>query len=289
MLARLRDLIEKAREEAYALGAFNTCNLEMTQGIIRAASNMKSPLVVQVSETTISYAGLKAITRIVRSVVETEGKDAPIALHLDHGRSFRSIVECIKAGFSSVQIDAADLSFEENVALTRQVVEFAHSKDIFVQGELGTIPGLHGQLKNNHKNNVIEYTDPLQAKEYVERTDIDSLAVSVGTSHGLYRTEIRFNILEEIRSLVDIPLVLHGASGETRQDVRKAIQSGVNNINIDTELRFAFTQALKDFFSKDKEEIDPRKILACGRDAVQKVVEEKLDLVGSVGQARSVV
>ncbi|MDP2917937.1 MAG: class II fructose-bisphosphate aldolase [bacterium] len=288
MLAQARDLLEKAREEAYALGAFNTCNLEITQAIVRAAAATRSPLVIQVSETTINYAGLKAITHIVRNVAETEGKDIPVALHLDHGRSFRSIVECIKIGFSSVQIDAADLNFEENVALTRQVVEFAREKGIFVQGEVGRIPGSHGQLKNGEVKGL-EYTDPLQAKEYVERTGVDSLAVSVGTSHGLFRTEIRFDILEEIRSLVNIPLVLHGASGETRLDIRKAIRSGVNNINIDTELRVAFASSLKEFFGRDKEENDPRKILAASCDAVQKVVEEKLDLVGSVNKAQAMV
>jgi len=288
MLAQARDLLEKAREEAYALGAFNTCNLEITQAIVRAAAATRSPLVIQVSETTIGYAGLKAITHIVRNVAETEGKDIPVALHFDHGRSFRSIVECIKVGFSSVQIDAADLNFEENVALTRQVVEFAREKGIFVQGEVGHIPGSHGQLKNG-KVKGLEYTDPLQAKEYVERTGVDSLAVSVGTSHGLFRTEIRFDILEEIRSLVNIPLVLHGASGETRLDIRKAIRSGVNNINIDTELRVAFANALKEFFLRDKEENDPRKILAASCAAVQKVVEEKLDLIGSVNKAQAMV
>lgn len=285
MLAQARDLLEKAREGAYALGAFNTCNLEITQAIVRAAASQKSPLVIQVSETTISYAGLKAITHIVRNVAETEGKDIPVALHLDHGRSFRSIVECIKIGFSSVQIDAADLNFEENVALTRQVVEFAHAKGIFVQGEVGRIPGSHGQVKNGPVKGL-EYTDPAEAKEYVKRTEVDSLAVSVGTSHGLFRTKIRFDILEEIRSLVDIPLVLHGASGETRPDIRKAIRSGVNNINIDTELRVAFANALKEFFSRGKQENDPRKILAFGRDAVEEVVKEKLDLIGSVGKAQ---
>jgi len=288
MLAQARDLLEKAREGAYALGAFNTCNLEITQAIVRAAAATKSPLVIQVSETTIAYAGLKAITHIVRNVAETEGKDIPVALHLDHGRSFRSIVECIKIGFSSVQIDAADLNFEENVALTRQVVDFAHEKGIFVQGEVGRIPGSHGQVKNT-KVKGLEYTDPIQAKEYVERTGVDSLAVSVGTSHGLFRAEIRFDVLEEVRSLVNIPLVLHGASGETRLDIRKAIRSGVNNINIDTELRVAFAKALKEFFLRDKEENDPRKILAAACDAVQKVVEEKLDLIGSVDKAEAMV
>lgn len=284
MLAQARDLLKKAQEEAYALGAFNTCNLEMTQGIIRAAAEKKSPLVVQVSETTISYAGLKAITRIVRSVAETEGEDIPIALHLDHGRSFRSIVECIKAGFSSVQIDASDLSFEENITLTRQVVDFAHAKGIFVQGELGQIPGTHGQIMRNGKLQI-EYTNPIQAKEYVKRTKVDSLAVSVGTCHGLFKTKIHFDLLEEIRSLIDIPLVLHGASGESAKDIRRAIQSGVNNINIDTELRVAFTQAIAEFLRMNKKDIDPRHILDAGRQAVQEAVATKLDLLGSTGKA----
>lgn len=283
MLARMQELIEHARDEAYALGAFNTCNLEITQGIVRAACAKKSPLVVQVSETTISYAGLKAITQIVLSVVESEAGDVPIALHLDHGRSFRSIVECIEAGFSSVQIDASDLSFEENVALTRQVVDFAHSKGIFVQGELGAIPGVHGQTDKNGKI-VIDYTNPEQAKEYADRTKIDSLAVSVGTSHGLLKTKIEFELLEEIRSLVDLPLVLHGASGETGKDIRKCIQCGVNNINIDTELRVAFLEAMKGCFSNQSEISDPREILGKGRDAVRSVVEEKLQLLGSAGK-----
>jgi len=286
MLAQARELMEKARAGVYALGAFNTINLEVTQAIIRAANEKRSPVVVQVSETTIAYAGLKSITQIVCTVAEEEGKDVPIALHLDHGRSFHSIAACIKAGFSSVQIDASDLGFEENINLTRQVVDFAHSKDVFVQGELGRVGGMHGVLKKNGKKiERIDYTDPLQVKEFVNRTGIDSLAVSIGTVHGLYKAKMRFDILEEIRSLVPVPLVLHGASGVLPKEVRKAIRSGINKINIDTELRVAFFEALRKFLGKNKEEADPRKILGSVREAIQEIVAIKVELFGSAEKA----
>lgn len=288
MLAKARDLIEKARQEMYALGAFNTSNLEVTKAIIAGACLKKSPVVVQVSETTIAYAGLKPITYIVRTVAESEDNSVhvPVALHLDHGRSFHSISACILAGFSSVQIDASDLGFEENISLTRQIVDFAHSKDVFVQGELGRIGGMHGKLGKGEKGpENIDYTDPQQAKEYVDRTGIDSLAISIGTAHGLYKAKIRFDILEQIRELIDIPLVLHGASGVEPKEVRKAIRSGINKINIDTELRIVFTTALKKYLSKNPQESDPRKILAPAQEAVKKVVAEKLELFGSTGKA----
>jgi len=286
MLAQAQELMKKARADVYALGAFNTNNLEVTQAIIRAANEKRSPVVVQVSETTIAYAGLKSITQIVRTVAEEEGKDIPVALHLDHGRSFHSIASCIKAGFSSVQIDASDLRFEENINLTRQVVDFAHAKDVFVQGELGRVGGMHGILGEDEKElENIDYTDPLQAKEFVSRTKVDSLAVSIGTVHGLYKAKIRFDILEEIRSLVSVPLVLHGASGVLPKEVRKAIRSGINKINIDTELRVAFLNALQTFFAKNKKQTDPRKILAAAREAVQEAVATKVEIFGSAGKA----
>ncbi len=278
--------MEKAQADVYALGAFNTNNLEVTQAIIRAANGKRSPVVVQVSETTIGYAGLKSITQIVCTVAEEEGKDVPVALHLDHGRSFHSIASCIKAGFSSVQIDASDLGFEENISLTRQVVDFAHAKNVFVQGELGRVGGMHGILGEDEKKlENIDYTDPLRAKEFVRRTKVDSLAVSIGTVHGLYKAKIRFDILEEIRSLVSVPLVLHGASGVLPKEVRKAIRSGINKINIDTELRVVFFNALQAFLAKNKKQTDPRKILAAAREAVQEVVAAKVELFGSAGKA----
>lgn len=276
--------MEEARKRKYAVGAFNTSNLEVTQGIIRAANERKSPVVLQVSETTIKYAGLRAITQIVLKVAEREGKDIPVALHLDHGRSFHSITECIKAGFSSVMIDASDLSIEENVALTRQVVEFAHEKKVFVQGELGRVGGMHGRVGLGRKGDLI-YTRPREAKEFVERTNVDSLAVSIGTAHGLYKAKLRFDILREIRKVVNLPLVLHGASGVAPQDIRRVIKGGINKINIDTELRIAFTRALKLSLLKQKKEIDPRKILAPATEAVSNKVSEKLELFGSVDKA----
>lgn len=287
MLIEASQIIKKAFKDGWALGSFNTSNLEITQGIVQAAQAKKSPLIIQVSETTIEYAGLEAITEIIKQVVKKEGKDVPIALHLDHGKKFESLVRCIDAGFSSVMMDGSELPFKENLNITREAAKYAHEKGVWIQGELGKI--LKGELTDepgSHERLVNLMTDPLEVKEFVKETEIDSLAISIGNVHGIYRGEsfLDFERLKEIRRLVKIPLVLHGGSGIPGEVLKKAINFGVNEVNIDTDLRVAFSGTIRDFMAENLNEYDPRKILIAGREAVQRVVEEKIDILGSTGK-----
>jgi len=275
MLTDAPYLIKKAQKEGYALGAFNIYNLETALGVARAAVALGSP--------TIDYAGLKPITHIVSTIAKNEAVSVPVALHLDHGKSFKSVAECIAAGFSSVHIDASLLPFDENVSLTREVVEYAHSKSIWVQGELGAIPGGHGDI--GAKSEELPLVDPDQVEQFVKKTNVDSLAVAIGTAHGIFKNErIHFDLLAEVRKKTDIPLVLHGASGVPDNQIKKAIKMGINKINIGTAIKVAFSNAIKEAAKKNPNITDVRELLTPGIEAVQKVVERKLKLFGSVGK-----
>jgi len=196
-------LLKKAQKGGYALGAFNIYNLETALGVARAAVASNSPIVVQVSESTIEYAGLKPITHIVSTIAKNEAVSVPVALHLDHGKSFKSVAECIAAGFSSVHIDASSLPFDENVDLTREVVEFAHSKNIWIQGELGAIPGGHGDI--GKKSDELPLVDPNQVESFVKKTNVDSLAIAIGTAHGMFENErIHFELLKKVKEKTDV-------------------------------------------------------------------------------------
>lgn len=278
MLVPAQKLILDAFRRGYALGAFNTYNLETTQGIIKAAEVQRSPAVIQVSETTLTYAGFKTIVAIVKTLIEES--DAPFALHLDHGKSYEMVVRCVNAGFSSVMIDGSGLSFEDNVNITKKVADYAHQHNVWTQGELGRV------LKEEAIREMtgIQKTDPKEAQIFVQITGIDSLAIAVGNVHGLYRKmepHLDLDRIKEIKKLAKIPLVLHGGSGIPDAQIKKAIKLGIAKINIDTELRIAFTSALKEFFQAQIETIDPRKIMGLARDAIQKKVEEKIKLFGS--------
>lgn len=284
MLVSAQQLFKDAAKKGYALGAFNTYNLETTQGIIKAAEAQRSPTVIQISETTLTFAGLessKAIVEMVKTLIERS--KIPFVLHLDHGKSYETVVRCVEAGFSSVMIDGSGLPFEENVKITKKVADYAHQHNIWVQGELGKVPK-EGVIR---EKTGIQKTDPKEAQVFVQITGIDSLAIAVGNVHGLYReTEpgLDFGRIEEIRKLVKIPLVLHGGSGIPDDQIKKAIKLGISKINIDTELRIAFTAALREFFQAKTETADPRKIMALARDGVKHKVEEKIKLFGSSGK-----
>lgn len=290
MLVHTKEIIPDAKKNKYAIGAFNTCNLEMTLGIIRAAQESRSPIIVQVTENEIKYAGLKPITHIVETIAKNEAIEVPVALHLDHGKSFHAVAECIHAGFSSIQIDASDLPFDENVVLTRQVAEYAHKFGVWVQGELGAMAGKEGAiaLKLGKDFNIEKYlTNPEQVVEFITKTKIDALAVSVGTIHGSFPglEKVDHDRLQKINSLVNtLPLVLHGASGVASSDIQKAIKEGISIINIGTRLRMEFSQALRNFFISEKNELDPRNILPHAMDAVKEAVKEKIELFGSKGK-----
>ena len=277
MLVRLKDILKDAQQKGYALGAFNPCNLETTLGIVKAAVAKQKPVIIQISEGVIDYAGLKPITHIVETIAKNETVNVPVALHLDHGKSFHSIAECIKAGFSSIMIDASDLPFDENVALTKQAVDYAHQHGVLAQGELGEVVRGVAEIKK------VALTDPDQAEEFVKATGVDTLAVSVGNIHGIIKMregvpKLDLERLAAIYQKVKIPLVLHGASGLDASQIRKAIESGIRIINIHTEINLAFSEALRWALINSPEEVDPRKYLPFATEAVRKLVEEKLEM-----------
>lgn len=291
MIVTLRSLLGHATKNHYALGAFNTVNLEMTIGIIRAALDAQSPVIIQVTETTIEYAGLKPITHIVETIAKNSAVNVPVALHLDHGTSFRSVAECIHAGFSSIMINASDLPFDENVILTRQVVEYAHKRGVLAQGEIGQLKRAEDFAATEDREKTL--TDPQQAAEFVRATNVDTLAIAIGNVYGVYKLHrgappLDLARLEKVHQLIpDIPLVLHGASALTRQQLTDAITRGIRIVNIVTELEYAFAERLRQTVREQKDEIDPRQLLEPSIDAVQQVVMEKLDRFNSRGQSKT--
>jgi fructose-bisphosphate aldolase class II len=305
MLVTNKDLLYPARQNAYAVGAFNINNLESLLAVAEAAAEEKSPVIVAVTPSAIKYAGLPYLAKIAKTAAET----APVSMsvHLDHGENFETVSKCIEAGFTSVMIDGSFLKFEENVALTKQVVDFAHQKGVAVEAELGRLAGVE-ESTVEEKETVL--TDPNAAKEFVEKTDVDALAVAIGTSHGAYKfkaePKLDFERLKLIREKVNVPLVLHGASsvpqwiiekavkygaeltgakGIPEEHIKKAISLGIAKINIDTDLRLAFTATIREFLANSPKEFDPRKILGPAKEAMKEVVKSKMRLFTSAGKA----
>ncbi|MFA6422241.1 MAG: class II fructose-bisphosphate aldolase [Candidatus Buchananbacteria bacterium] len=284
MLVHINKIVPQARKKKVAIGAFNTSNLEMTLAIARAAVIAKSPIIIQTSESTIKYAGLKTIFAIIKNIAETEAKSIPVAIHLDHGKDLDLIKECIAVGYSSVHCDASEFSFEKNISLTKKVVGFAHKRGSWVQGELGGFAGKEGMSASGLPKNLDSFfTDPSKVKEYIVKTGIDTLAVSVGTIHGSFKgkEKIHFHLLEQINKLAKIPLVLHGASGTDPEEIKQAIKLGATIINIDTDVRVAFTKALQQTLSSKIIFYDPRKILAPATEAASQEVINKIKLFRS--------
>ncbi|PIN73953.1 fructose-1,6-bisphosphate aldolase, class II [Candidatus Woesearchaeota archaeon CG10_big_fil_rev_8_21_14_0_10_45_16] len=304
MLASTKDILLKAHRKRYAVPHFNINNMEILQGVVQAGVNLKSPLILATSEGSISYAGMNFLYSLVETA--TRLTKIPIALHLDHGRDLKTIKEAIKIGYSSVMFDGSHLPFEKNVIVTKKVVSWAHRKGISVEAELGTIGGAEDDIRSRK----IIYTDPIKAKEFVERTGCDFLAVAIGTSHGAYKfagkVALRQDILKEIKQKVKMPLVLHGASevplsvvreaekyganlkgvqGIPDTQIKMAIKNGINKINTDTDLRLAFDAAVRKVVMKKPKDFDPRHILGPAREAIQKVAEDRIRLFGSKGKA----
>ncbi|GFP27146.1 fructose-bisphosphate aldolase, class II [Candidatus Hakubella thermalkaliphila] len=276
-------LLEKAMAEGYAVGAFNTNNLETTRAIVRAARELDSPLILATSEGAINYAGINNLKTMAEIAAQESG--LPISLHLDHGTSLEIVMRCIRHGWSSVMYDGSKLPFEENVANARQVVELAHLVGVSVEGELGRLVGVEDNISVTEREAAM--TDPDQAQEFVKRTGVDALAVAIGNAHGFYKGEpqLDFIRLEQIRARVEVPLVLHGASGIPDEGIRRAVKIGVDKINIDTEVRAAFQKAVASFLAENPQVIDPRKILGPAIKAMSEVVKSKIELFGSVGKA----
>lgn len=283
MLVHIKDIVKRAKQGGYAIGAFNITNLESVLGVAQAAVKADSPAIIQVSESAIEYMGLKPITHIVSTVAKNVAAKVPVALHLDHGTSFDSVFECISSGFTSVHIDASNLPLDENINLTRQVVKVAHAKHVWVQGEVGAIGGGHGDIRG--KLEKIPLASLQEVIKFVRETRVDTIAAAIGTAHGIYSNEdIVFSLLRAIKKAVTIPLVLHGGSGVLNSKIKKAIREGVNIINIGTDLKIAFCQTLIKVCLENQDEIDPRNLLKPTIKAIEKVVFEKMKLFGSAGR-----
>lgn len=288
MLAKPHNLFAEALEGGYALGAFNTSNLEFTQAIVQAAEAERAPVIVQTSEKAIEYAGLKTMVSLVQTVAEEVS--VPVVLHLDHGKSLERVQHCIEAGYTSVMIDASTKPFKENILLTKAVVEYAHDRGVWVEAELGALLGKEGmvQLRGGQTPEAM-MTEPEQAAQFVQQTGVDALAVSVGTIHGAFTGQeyIRFELLEEIQSAVPlIPLVIHGASGIADEHLQRVANMQVGKINVDTELRIAFDSSLRAVLAEHRDMVDPRDVLGAAREAVAHVVAKKIKLFGSAGRVR---
>lgn len=297
-LVTTKEMFEKAYEGGYAVGAFNVNNMEIIQGIVEAAQEAKSPLILQVSAGARKYAKPAYLKHLVLAAVEDTGLD--IALHLDHGDSFEICKQCIDDGFTSVMIDGSALPYEENIALTKKVVEYAHERGVVVEAELGKLAGVEDDVNVSAEDAT--YTDPDQAVDFVKRTGCDSLAIAIGTSHGAYKftgePKLDYDRLEKITNMLPgFPLVLHGASTVVKEFVdkcnefggdipgaqgvpedmlKKAASYGVCKINIDTDLRLAMTASIRESFVKNPKEFDPRKYLGPGREAIKGMVKHKM-------------
>lgn len=297
-LVTTKDMFAKALTQDYAVGAFNVNNMEIIQGIVEAAKEEKAPLILQVSAGARKYAKPVYLVKLVEAAIEDTGLD--IALHLDHGEDFDICKKCVDDGFTSVMIDGSKHPFEENIRLTKEVVEYAHSKGVSVEAELGKLAGIEDNIKVDARNAT--FTVPEEAAEFVEKTGVDSLAVAIGTSHGAYKFKgtpyLDFERLEDIHKLIpDTPLVLHGAStvlpefvekcneyggnipgaqGVPEDMIRTATKHGVCKVNIDTDLRLAMTAEIRKHFAEHPEDFDPRKYLGPARDAIKGMVQHKI-------------
>jgi fructose-bisphosphate aldolase, class II len=283
-LVSMKDMLNKAKAEGYAVGQFNLNNLEFTQAILQAAEEEKSPVILGVSEGAGRYmGGFKTVVKMVEGLMEDYNITVPVAIHLDHGSSFEKCKEAIDAGFTSVMIDASHHPFDENVEITSKVVEYAHAKGVSVEAELGTVGG---QEDDVIAEGVI-YADANECVELVKRTGIDTLAPALGSVHGPYKGEpnLGFKEMEEIGNLTGLPLVLHGGTGIPTKDITKAISLGTAKINVNTENQIASAKAVRETLAAKPEEYDPRKYLGPARDAIKATVIGKIKEFGSSNKA----
>jgi len=279
-LVTTKKMLSKANKENYAIGAFNFTNMETLQSIISAASELKSPIIVQTSEGTVKYMGLEYISAMIQSAAKKE--KIPIALHLDHGGSADMAKDCIKSGYTSIMIDSSAMKFEENVAVTKQVVALAKKAKIPVEAELGKL-GVISDLIMSTADASMFLTNAKEAKQFVDETKVDSLAIAIGTAHGPFKKEpkLDFERMIEIKELLKMPLVMHGASGVPDRDIKRAIECGINKININTEIRQVFSKAIKDVFARKPDTYKIRAYLEPARNASEELVKRKIELFGS--------
>ncbi len=304
MITTSKELLDKAYKQKYAIGHFNIYNLETIQSVINACEKLKSPAILATSESAIEYAGHELLFKMIKEAAE-ESK-IPLSIHLDHGRNFAIIKKCIQLGYTSIMFDGSKKEFEENIKQTEKVVNLCEDKNISVEGELGTIGGAEDDVKSRK----ILLTDPKKAKEFIERTGINCLAIAIGTSHGAYKFEgnakLDIKRLKEINKICNTPLVLHGASevpkelvnlankygaklkglqGVPSTKLKQAIKNGIAKVNTDTDLRLAFTSGIRHQLAINKEEFNPRSVFSEGKKEMQKVVEQRIKELGSEGKA----
>lgn len=281
-LVTSKEILQKAQREGYAVGAFNANNLEFVQAIVEAAEEENAPVILQASQGAIKYAGLDMVVAMVKTAAERA--KVPVVLHLDHGTDYLQNVRCLRAGFTSLMFDGSALPYEENVAITKKIVEMAHACGIPVEAELGKVPQV-GDVTPEELEKLM--TDPEEARRFVEETQVDSLAVSVGSVHKMKTQAARLDIerIQKIRELTGIPLVLHGASGVTDEGYAAGIKAGICKINIATELSKAFTRGFKEAAEENPDEVDPRKLAGRGRDLMKEVIKAKMRLFGCSGKA----
>ncbi len=308
-LVPLHEVYADANKKYYAIGQFNVSNLEFTQAVLEAAEELRSPVILGASTSALSYAGVANLAQIVKTMAAP--LSIPVALHLDHGPSFDDVRPCIEAGFTSVMIDGSHFPLEENIKITREVVEYAHRFNVTVEAELGRLGGIEDNVKVDARDAFL--TDPDEAERFVAETGCDALAIAVGTSHGAYKfkeeAKLDFDRIKTIKKRLGIPLVLHGASGVPQALIekltafggkisnakgvpddayRQAIESGINKINIDTDLRLAFTAAVRQILTEKPELFDPRKILGFGRQAIKEIVKQKIEVFNSADKAPAI-
>lgn len=279
-------MLQIARKNKYAVGAFNVHTLEMLQAVVEAAVETQSPLIIQSTVGTVKHLGPDYIAEAAKVAADRTG--LPIALHLDHCTDFATIVQCIRAGYTSVMIDASMFAFEENVERTLKVMEIALAAGVNVEAELGKVGGVEDDIVVADHEAML--ADPEDCKLFVERTGVLTLAPAIGTAHGIYKGEpnIDFNRIAKIAEIVDVPLVLHGGSGIPAEQVKKAVALGMSKMNVATELRIAFSNAIKDVFAANVEENDPRKYMVPAKEAVKRLAIEKMELCGCIGKASDV-
>ena len=282
-LVNMTDMLNKALEEDYAVGQFNINNLEWTQAILEACEEENSPVILGVSEGATSYmGGFNTVVNIVEGLLEDMEITIPVAIHLDHGGSFESCKKAIDAGYTSVMIDASHDPFEENIATTKKVVEYAKKHNVSVEAELGTVGGEEDGVIGG-----IKYADPQECQELVERTGIDALAPALGSVHGPYQGEpdLGFPEMKEIMEATGVPLVLHGGTGIPNEDIKKAINRGTSKINVNTDFQQAWTKVVRELLAEDKDVYDPRKIIGPGKEGIIETAKKKIDIFGSANKA----
>lgn len=283
-LVTSKELLLDAQKNHYAVGAFNVENMEMVMAVLKAAEETNSPVIMQTTPGTVKYAGLDYYLANVRTAAMRTS--VPVVMHLDHGNSYELAMEAYRAGYTSIMIDGSKKPFEDNIAITKKVCDAVHPGGIPVEGELGRVGGKEDDLEVAEGN---PYTDPEEAREFVARTGVDSLAVGVGTSHGVYKgiPKVNVDVLSAIREVVDVPLVLHGTSGVPDEQVVECVKRGICKVNYATDLRIAFTKGVKAYMQQDPAAFDPKKYAAKGMEEVTAYVKQKMEMLGSAGHGKN--